>query len=158
MEAVNIVMRLFKAMGEAEKKEVVLQIGNELDGSGLADKWEAKTSEGWSSVTPKKKRRGSYKPYWMKRVDGVDKSKRGMDQLAGGWVSQKEIPELKDGQVVLLGIKGGEYCVCTVEGWSSEFDFEDTKGNEHRVDGICLRSRHNEFKDAVNACEKLMDF
>jgi len=101
MEAVNIVMRLFKAMDEAEKKEVVLQIGNELDGSGLADKWEAKTS------APKKKRRGSFKPYWMKRVDGVDKSKRGMDQLAGGWVSQKEIAELKDGQVVLLGIKGG---------------------------------------------------
>jgi len=158
MEAVNIVMRLFKAMDEEEKKEVVLQIGNELDGSGLADKWEAKTSEGWSSVTPKKKRRGSYKPYWMKRVDGVDTRKKGMDQLAGGWVSQKEIPELKNGQVVLLGIKGGDYCVCTVEGWSSEFDFEDTKGNKHRVDGLKLEHAYPDFRDAVTACDRLMEF
>jgi hypothetical protein len=150
MEAVNIVMRLFKAMDEAEKKEVVLQIGNELDGSGLADKWEAKTS------APKKKRRGSYKPYWMKRVDGVDKRKRGMDQLAGGWVSQKEIAELKDGTVVLLGIKGGDYCVCHVA--HGNYDFEDARGEKHIVHGIVCDSRYDEFKQAVNACELLLEF
>lgn len=148
MEAVNIVMRLFKAMDEAEKKEVVLQIGNELDGSGLADKWEAKTS------APKKKRRGSFKPYWMKRVDGVDKSKRGMDQLAGGWVSQKEIAELDDGTPVLLGIKGGDYCVCYVG--HSSFEFEDARGDKHIVHGIVCHDRFGEFKYAVNACEELL--
>ena len=153
MEAVNIVMRLFKAMDEDEKKEVVLQIGNELDGSGLADKWEA----GKSTTSPKKKRRGSYKPYWMKRVDGVDKSKRGMDQLAGGWVSQKEIPELDDGRVVLLGIKGGgSYCVCIVG--HGNFEFEDARGDKHIVHGIECQDRFGQFKNAVNACEGLMGF
>ena len=146
MEAVNIVMRLFKAMDEDEKKEVVLQIGNELDGSGLADKWEAKTS------APKKKRRGSFKPYWMKRVDAVDKDKRGMDQLAGGWVSQKEIAELKDGTVVLLGIKNMEYCVCTLA--DDNFHFVDAKGADHVVYGLRCVGRFDAFKDAVDTCER----
>ena len=148
MEAVNIVMRLFKAMDEAEKKEVVMQIGNELEGSGLSDKWEAKTS------APKKKRRGSFKSYWMKRVDGVDNSKRGMDQLAGGWVSQKEIADLDDGTPVLLGIKGGDYCVCYVG--PSSFEFEDARGEKHIVHGIKEHYRSDVFKKAVYACEELL--
>lgn len=150
MEAVNIVMRLFKAMDDDEKKEVVLQIGTDIADTGLTHKWgETKTS-----APPKKKRRGSYRPYWMKRVDSADKSKRGMDQLAGGWVSEKELPDLKNGQVVLLGIKGGDYCVCTVG--RGYFEFEDARGDKHIVHWIECQDRFGQFKDAVNACEELM--
>jgi hypothetical protein len=148
MEAVNIVMRLFKAMDEAEKKEVVLRIGNELDGSGLADKWEAKTS------APKKKRRGSFKPYWIKRVDSVNPSAKGMDKLAGGWADEKEIVEY---QYYLIGVRSDPkkyYIAVGRKGMVASVKMPD--GTYKQFSDLTVKHAQEEFSAIVDKFDELM--
>ena len=161
MEAVNILMKLFKLMDEEEKKETVRRIGDDLDDEGLTERWATtlpgkKTSPGKtsSSKTSKKKRKGSYRPYWMKHVESIVLKKRGMDQISGGWVKPDDVAKLPERSKILLGIKGGDYLVCITGGGAIEF--EDSKGTAHRVLGMELRSSHEEFNKAIDALYDLM--
>ena len=155
MEAVNILMKLFKLMDEEEKKETVRRIGDDLEGEGLTERWATtlpgKTS---SSKTSKKKRKGSYRPYWMKHVEVIDLKKRGMDKINGGWIKPDDIAKLPKRSKILLGIKGGDYLVCITGGGAIEF--EDSKGTAHRVLGMELYSSHEEFNKAIDAIIALM--
>lgn len=152
MEAVNILMKLFTLMGEDEKRETVKRIGNDLDKSGLADEWTVKSAS--AKAAPKKKRRGAYRPFWMKSIDAIDMSKRGMDRISGGWVKADDIAKMPKRSKVLLGIKGGEYLVCVTGGGFAEF--EDARGEVHRVDGMEIHSYHEKYNDAVEVANSLM--
>ena len=152
MEAVNILMKLFTLMGEDEKRETVKRIGNDLDKSGLADEWTVKSAS--AKAAPKKKRRGAYRPFWMKSIDAIDMSKRGMDRISGGWVKADDIPKMPKRSKVLLGIKSGEYLVCVTGGGFAEF--EDARGEVHRVDGMEIHSYHEKYNDAVEVANSLM--
>ena len=155
MEAVNILMKLFKLMDEEEKKETVRRIGDDLDDEGLTDRWTTtlpgKTS---SPKTSKKKRKGSYRPFWMKHVESIDLKKRGMDKINGGWVKAEDVRKLPKQSKILLGIKGGDYLVCVTGGGFSEI--EDNKGMAHRVEDMEIYSRHEKYNDAVDTANTLM--
>jgi hypothetical protein len=152
MEAVNIIMKLFTLMGEDEKRETVKRIGNDLDKSGLADEWAVKSAS--AKAAPKKKRRGAYRAFWMKSIDAIDLSKRGMDQISGGWVKADDVAKMPKKSKVLLGIKGGEYLVCVTGGGFAEF--KDARGEVHRVEGMEIFSNHETFNDAVELANSLI--
>ena len=141
-------------MDEEEKKETVRRIGDDLDDEGLTDRWTTtlpgeKSSPGKasSSKTSKKKRKGSYRPFWMKHVESIDQKKRGMDKVNGGWVKPDDVAKLPKQSKILLGIKGGDYLVCITGGGFIEF--EDSKEIVHRVEGMELYSSHAEFSKAI---------
>jgi len=156
MEAVNILMKLFKLMDEEEKKETVRRIGDDLDDEGLTDRWTTtlpgeKSSPGKasSSKTSKKKRKGSYRPFWMKHVESINLKKRGMDKISGGWVKADDVAKLPDRSKILLGIKGGDYLVCIAGAGLAKI--EDSKGIVHLVEDMATLSRHEKFNDAIDA-------
>ena len=101
-DAVNVVMKLFKVMSDDEKRDTVLEMGEILEQEGLASKWGEAETKPRIKAGAKAKRRGSSRPYWIKRIDKVDPSAKGMDKLSGAWAKEDEFEE---GKYYLIGTR-----------------------------------------------------
>jgi hypothetical protein len=96
MEAVNIVMKLFRAMDESEQKATLLALGDEVEKTGLVEVPE-KAKAATKGGSAKKKTRGwggpGRVPYWVKTVDAIDTSKKGAEQIVGKFIGLDDLPE-----------------------------------------------------------------
>ena len=152
--SVEIVMKLFRVMSDEEKRETVLEIGNVCETEGLAAKWSTPSRASATSGAKGGKRRGRSAPYWIKRVDGIDPSAKGMDKLRGTWVREGEF---EDGKVYLVGLRGDEkkYFVCLGSA-SSRLTFPIWGGKDSaNVDGLLANASCDTFNDAVREIEHL---
>ena len=104
MSAVDTVVKIFGLMTEADKKETVLQIGKICEDEGLTSSWETVSAARKGGKT---KRRGSWKPYWMRTVVGIKDEAKGFDKLDGAWVNVDDIAKgrLEEGVLVVVGVK-----------------------------------------------------
>ena len=94
MSAIDSVMMFWDMMSTDEKKELILRIGERAMQDGIVD---AKMIAG-------QKKRRSTKPFWMKTVEGVDPSKRGMFRVEGNWVNNVQ-RDVAEGNMVIVGMR-----------------------------------------------------
>lgn len=152
--SVEVVMKLFRAMSAEEKRETVLEIGNVCETEGLAAMWTTPSGASATSGAKGGKRRGRSAPYWIRRVDGIDASAKGMDKLRGAWAKEGEFEE---GEVYLVGLRGDEkkYFVCLGSA-SSRLTFPIWGGKDSaNVDGLLANASCDTFNDAVREIEHL---
>jgi hypothetical protein len=103
MTVIETVMTLWGAMSMAEKKELILAIGEASVKDGLVSE-EDVTSAPKAKKGKKSGKRMPYKPYWIKSVDGVDDTKKGMFRIEGEWVNDVQ-KDVSSGNMVIVGTK-----------------------------------------------------
>ena len=104
MTVIETVMTLWRAMNMAEKKQLILAIGEASVEDGLVSVKDTKPK-----VKGKKTgKRMPYKPFWMKSVDGVDDTKKGMFRIEGGWVNDVKA-DVAAGNMVIVGTKSPKH-------------------------------------------------
>jgi len=137
--AVQVLMKMFNAMDDTEKKEVVLAIGEWAEANGMKAK-----ARGKGKVKGKR-------PYWMKSVNGLSDEGKGVFRIEGNWVNVVS-RDLEDDQLVVVGTKdpthyylgrrkSGERLV--VEAW----------GMTHEIDGVVRVTSGEKFGDIEKAIE-----
>lgn len=161
MQSVNIIMKLFRVMSEEEKRKTVMEIGAVCENEGLIVKWSptgtAAPTSGTSTTSPPKKRRGNWKPYWMKHITAINPSARGMDKVRGDWINADEIRGLAQNDHILIGVKKDpkEYIVAKVCSSSKGVSFQDAKGNTILIEGLIHVGAYDKWNDAVDALNAL---
>jgi hypothetical protein len=153
MSAVDTVVKIFGLMTEADKKETVLQIGKICEDEGLTASWETKSSPRKGGKT---KRRGSWKPYWMRTVVGIKDDAKGFDKLDGAWVNVDDIAKgrLIDGVHVVVGVKSDpkKYHVCKTKfGARTEIDTPTGFINVHGMENV---HTCDTFGGVISYCEE----
>jgi hypothetical protein len=104
MTVIETVMTLWRAMNMAEKKQLILAIGEASVEDGLVSVKDTKPK-----VKGKKTgKRMPYKPFWMKSVDGVDDTKKGMFRVEGTWVNDVKA-DVASGNMVIVGTKSPKH-------------------------------------------------
>jgi hypothetical protein len=96
-------MTLWGAMNMAEKKELILAIGEASVKDGLVSEEDVKSAPK-AKKGKKSGKRMPYKPYWIKSVDGVDDTKKGMFRIEGEWVNDVQ-KDVSSGNMVIVGTK-----------------------------------------------------
>jgi hypothetical protein len=141
--AVQVLMKMFAAMDDAEKREVVLAIGEWAEANGYEAEVKAKARG--------KGKAKSKRPYWMKSVNGLSDEGKGVFRIEGNWVNVVS-RDLEDDQLVVVGTKdpthyylgrrkSGERLV--VEAW----------GKTHEIDGVVRVTSGEKFGDIEKAIE-----
>jgi|11_taG_2_1085331.scaffolds.fasta_scaffold04806_3 hypothetical protein len=103
MTVIETVMTLWGAMSMAEKKELILAIGEASVKDGLVSEEDVKSAPK-AKKGKKSGKRMPYKPYWIKSVDGVDDTKKGMFRIEGEWVNDVQ-KDVSSGNMVIVGTK-----------------------------------------------------
>lgn len=103
MTVIETVMTLWGAMNMAEKKELILAIGEASVKDGLVSEEDVKSAPK-AKKGKKSGKRMPYKPYWIKSVDGVDDTKKGMFRIEGEWVNDVQ-KDVTSGNMVIVGTK-----------------------------------------------------
>lgn len=103
MTVIETVMTLWGAMSMAEKKELILAIGEASVKDGLVSEEDVKSAPK-AKKGKKSGKRMPYKPYWIKSVDGVDDTKKGMFRIEGEWVNDVQ-KDVASGNMVIVGTK-----------------------------------------------------
>lgn len=153
--SVEVVMKLFRVMSDEEKRATVLEIGSVCEAEGLTALWATPSGASATSGAKGGKRRGRSAPYWIRRVDGIDASAKGMDKLRGAWAKEGEF---EDGKIYLVGVRGDEkkYFVC-IGSASSRLTFGIWGGKDSaNVDGLLANASCDTFNDCVREIEHLM--
>jgi len=104
MTVIETVMTLWGAMNMAEKKQLILAIGEASVEDGLVSVKDTKPK----AKGKKTGKRMPYKPFWMKSVDGVDDTKKGMFRIEGGWVNDVKA-DVASGNMVIVGTKSPKH-------------------------------------------------
>ena len=108
-ESTRIFLKLFRAMNEREKKAAILALGDEIENTGLMDKLLPKKMTKKGSKPKKKPVTGMRgRPFWVRHVKGLDKTKTGVMQLEGGWLTGTDLSGLDRGELVVLGFRWPE--------------------------------------------------
>lgn len=103
MEAVDMTLKLFRAMDDEEKRATILALGEEIEDTRLVEKLT-----GGTKPKPKKKgapRATGGRPYWLRHVSSVDDAADGVMALEGTWLSLDAVSALNEGELIVLGIK-----------------------------------------------------
>ncbi len=103
MTVIETVMTLWGAMSMAEKKELILALGEASVKDGIVSEDDVKSAPK-AKKGKKSGKRMPYKPYWMKSVDGVDDTKKGMFRIEGTWVNDVQ-KDVSSGNMVIVGTK-----------------------------------------------------
>lgn len=153
-EAAKIVLNLFRAMDDEEKTATILALGKEIEDTGLVSRLVPERASEGASPTPK--RRGSSKPkrpWWARRVTGIDKSKKGVMQMEGEWLDSLDFSHLDNGQIVVVGIRWPEkkYFVCEVSSGMNDVLYA-APGLDLEVRGVAVNGS-GDFKAAMKALE-----
>ena len=139
MKLIETIMELYSAMSADEKRELIMAIGKRVVDDGVLTESEMETMTmkvGSSTSKPKKKGRGSFRPFWIKAVDSIDPSKKGIFSVVGGWVNDVE-KDLGTGALCMIGCKNPKYYyLCErKDGSSVDITFgSDTK----TIEGVSL--------------------
>lgn len=107
MTVIETVMTLWGAMSMAEKKELILAIGEASVKDGLVSEEDVKSAPK-AKKGKKSGKRMPYKPFWMKSVDGVDDTKKGMFRIEGEWVNDVQ-KDVASGNMVIVGTKSPKH-------------------------------------------------
>lgn len=102
MSAIDNVMVFWDVMSTDEKKELILRIGEKALEEGIVNADEIKPVGG------KKKRKGSYKPFWIKTAERIDPTKKGMFRVEGNWVNDVQ-RDVAEGNLVIVGTKAPKH-------------------------------------------------
>lgn len=108
MKLIETIMELYSAMSTDEKRELITAIGKRVVDDGVLTESEMDSMVGGSTSKPKKKSRGNFRPFWIKAVDGIDPSKKGIFSIVGGWVNDVE-KDLGTGALCMIGCKNPKY-------------------------------------------------
>ena len=108
MKLIETIMDLYSAMSTDEKRELITAIGKRVVDDGVLTESEMDAMVGGSTSKPKKKGRGNFRPYWIKAVDSLDTSKKGIFAVVGGWVNDVE-KDLGNGALCMIGCKNPKY-------------------------------------------------
>ena len=108
MKLIETIMDLYSAMSTDEKRELITAIGKRVVDDGVLTESEMDSMVGGSTSKPKKKGRGNFRPYWIKAVDSLDTSKKGIFAVVGGWVNDVE-KDLGNGALCMIGCKNPKY-------------------------------------------------
>ena len=108
MKLIETIMDLYSAMSTDEKRELITAIGKRVVDDGVLTESEMDSMVGGSTSKPKKKGRGNFRPYWIKAVDSLDTSKKGIFAVVGGWVNDVE-KDLGTGALCMIGCKNPKY-------------------------------------------------
>ena len=103
MTVIETVMTLWGAMSMAEKKELILALGEASVKDGIVSEDDVKSAPK-AKKGKKSGKRMPYKPYWIKSVDGVDDTKKGMFRIEGTWVNDVQ-KNVSSGNMVIVGTK-----------------------------------------------------
>ena len=155
MSAVRTVLKIFELMTEEDKKETVLKIGKICEDEGLTASWETGAAARKGGKT---KRRGSWKPYWMRTVVGIKNEAKGFDKLDGDWVNVDDIAKgrVEDGVHIVVGVKSDpkKYHVCKVKfGARTEIDLPMGVLDVH---GMQYLHTSETFQGVVECCKRLL--
>lgn len=101
MNAIDHVMTFWDMMSEDEKKQLILRIGEKAVQEGMVSMDDLVKGK---SEKPKRRRGRSTREYWMKSIDGLDDSKKGVFKVVGAWVNDVQ-KDLCDEGLVLVGTK-----------------------------------------------------
>ncbi len=107
MTVIETVMTLWGAMSMAEKKELILALGEASVKDGLVSEEDVKSAPK-AKKGKKSGKRMPYKPFWMKSVDGVDDTKKGMFRIEGTWVNDVKA-DVASGNMVIVGTKSPKH-------------------------------------------------
>ena len=108
MKLIETIMELYSAMSTDEKRELITAIGKRVVDDGVLTESEMDSMVGGSTSKSKKKGRGNFRPYWIKAVDSLDTSKKGIFAVVGGWVNDVE-KDLGNGALCMIGCKNPKY-------------------------------------------------
>ena len=136
MKLIETIMELYSAMSTEEKRELITAIGKRVVDDGVLTESEMDSMVGGSTSKPKKKGRGNFRPYWIKAVDGLDPSKKGIFAVVGGWINDVE-KDLGVGALCMIGCKNPKYYyLCERKDGSS---VEVTLGSDTKtIDGLSV--------------------
>jgi hypothetical protein len=136
MKLIETIMELYSAMSTDEKRELITAIGKRVVDDGVLTESEMDSMVGGSTSKPKKKGRGNFRPYWIKAVDSLDTSKKGIFAVVGGWVNDVE-KDLGNGALCMIGCKNPKYYyLCERKDGSS---VEVTLGSDTKtIDGLSV--------------------
>jgi hypothetical protein len=136
MKLIETIMELYSAMSTDEKRELITAIGKRVVDDGVLTESEMDSMVGGSTSKPKKKGRGNFRPYWIKAVDSLDTSKKGIFSVVGGWVNDVE-KDLGNGALCMIGCKNPKYYyLCERKDGSS---VEVTLGSDTKtIDGLSV--------------------
>jgi hypothetical protein len=107
-EATMMVLKLFRAMDDHEKKETILALGEEIESTGLVNRLvPERVREREVSLAPRRRASGKKgkRPYWVRRVTGLDKSQKGAMQLEGEWLDGADFTGHEPGDLVVVGFR-----------------------------------------------------
>jgi hypothetical protein len=108
MKLIETIMELYSAMSTDEKRELITAIGKRVVDDGVLTESDMDSMVGGSTSKPKKKGRGNFRPFWIKAVDSIDPSKKGIFSIVGGWVNDVE-KDLGTGALCMIGCKNPKY-------------------------------------------------
>ena len=108
MRLIETIMELYSAMSTDEKRELITAIGKRVVDDGVLTESDMDSMVGGSTSKPKKKGRGNFRPFWIKAVDSIDPSKKGIFSIVGGWVNDVE-KDLGTGALCMIGCKNPKY-------------------------------------------------
>ena len=136
MKLIETIMELYSAMSTEEKRELITAIGKRVVDDGVLTESEMDSMVGGSTSKPKKKGRGNFRPYWIKAVDSLDPSKKGIFAVVGGWINDVE-KDLGVGALCMIGCKNPKYYyLCERKDGSS---VEVTLGSDTKtIDGLSV--------------------
>jgi hypothetical protein len=105
-EATVMVLKLFRAMDDGEKRETILALGEEIESTGLVNRLVPEREEGARSA-PRRRASGkkAKKPYWLRHAIGFDGSQKGVMQIEGEWLSEPDLSGFSQGEYVILGFR-----------------------------------------------------
>ena len=136
MKLIETIMELYSAMSTDEKRELITAIGKRVVDDGVLTESEMDSMVGGSTSKPKKKGRGNFRPYWVKAVDSIDPSKKGIFSVVGGWVNDVE-KDLGTGALCMIGCKNPKYYYLCERKDGSSVDI--TLGSDTKtIEGVSL--------------------
>ncbi len=139
MKLIETIMELYSAMSADEKRDLIMAIGKRVvdDGVLTESEMESMTMKVGGKAKPKtKKAGGKFRPYWIKAVDSLDPSKKGIFAVVGGWINDVE-KDLGVGALCMIGCKNPKYYyLCERKDGSS---VEVTLGSDTKtIDGLSV--------------------
>lgn len=143
MELINTIMTLWSAMDDDEKRLLVLKLGKAAIDDGLVDEEVVSFTKDVGKSAPEPKRRKISKPFWIKRVDGIDNSKKGMFQVEGGWVNDVST-DVCEGGLVIVGTKEPRHYYLA-RAIDKERLVVDVGGNDMSINGLSRVTDANSF-------------
>jgi len=105
MSSIDIVVNIYKQMADDEKKELLTRLSEVAIADGTV---KMPTSKGVAKGAAKRKKIS--KPYWMKAVDKIDDTKKGMFRVVGDWVNDLK-KDRKDGSLYIVGFRNPKHYV-----------------------------------------------